>query len=71
MSTPIVQWPLGNNGEPTKAFSFGALKIWLSVTLPLMTITICLSLIIRWREAVDARKRREKLNRLSLGDALV
>ena len=59
MSTPIIQWPLGNSGAPIRTFSWEALKIWLSVTLPLMAVTLCLSKIFRWREGIQARKKRK------------
>ena len=62
MSTPIIQYPLGNDGRPTRAFSPAALKIWIAVTVPLMFFTVLGSLIFKWRENATAHTKRLKLD---------
>lgn len=39
MSTDIIHWKDAGNGNSKKEFQFGALKVYMAISLPIMTVT--------------------------------
>lgn len=62
MSTDIIKYSLDNNGALTRQFSFGCLKIYLYVTLPMMAATFFASWLFRvYENRVFQRRDKEAL----------
>ena len=69
MSTPIVNFDKNKSDFHIKNIGFGALKLYLAISLPLVLVTLLARWAFSFREDQKERKERQKIaNERALGD---
>ena len=68
MSTPIVQFDNEGSGFSGQNIGFGALELYVAVSLPLMCLTFVAWYFVYWREK---RKDKKKMGEQQKGGEIV